>query len=150
MPEQVPQTYANHRRLDPSYHFLLMGLFIVNAVVAVWALIQMFRSQFFDFATLWNVVMAFAFSLLLLKLRLYTLHNQDRLIRLEEQLRMKALLPATLATRALGLKPSQYVALRFASDEELPGLVQQALDEDLNNEQIKKRIKTWRADDFRI
>lgn len=150
MSEKSPQTYANHRRLDPSYHFLLLGLFVVNVVIAVWALIRMFRSQPFDFATLWTVVMAGAFSLLLLKLRLYALHNQDRLIRLEEQLRMKALLPTALATRAMGLNPSQYVALRFASDEELPGLVQQTLDEDLNNEQIKKRIKTWRADDFRI
>lgn len=94
--------------------------------------------------------MAVTFLLFLFKLRLYALHNQDRLIRLEEQLRMKALLPAALASRAMGLKPSQYVALRFASDEELPGLVQQTLDEDLNNEQIKQRIKTWRADDFRI
>ena len=150
MSEQSPQTYANHRRLDPSYHFLLIGLFTVNAVITVWALIRMFKSQHFDFATLWSVVMAFAFSLLLLKLRVYALHNQDRLIRLEEQLRMKALLPAALASRAMGLKPSQYVALRFASDEELPGLVQQTLDEDLNNDQIKQRIKTWRADDFRI
>ena len=150
MSEQVPQTYANHRRLDPSYHFLLLGLFTVNAVITVWALIRMFKSQPFDFATLWSVMMAVAFSLLLLKLRLYALHNQDRLTRLEEQLRMKALLPAALASRAMGLKPSQYVALRFASDEELAGLVQQTLDEDLNNEQIKQRIKTWRADDFRI
>jgi hypothetical protein len=150
MSDNSPQTYATHRRFDPSYHFVLMGLFVVNAVIAAWALIQMFKSQHFDFTTLWNVVMAFAFSFFLLKLRLYALHNQDRLIRLEEQLRMKALLPATLATRAMGLKPSQYVALRFASDEEYPGLVQQTMDEDLNSEQIKKRIKTWRADDFRI
>ena len=150
MSEKLPQTYSNHRRFDPSFHFLLMSLFVVNAVIAVWALIRMFRSQSFDFAVLWSVVMAFAFTLFLLKLRLYALHNQDRLIRLEEQLRMKALLPGTLATRALGLRPSQYVALRFASDEEFPGLVQQALDEDLNSEQIKKRIKTWRADNFRI
>lgn len=150
MPEQAPQTYANHRRLDPSFHFLLSSLFTVNAVISVWALIHMLKSQHFDFAILWTVVMAGAFSLLLLKLRLYALHNQDRLIRLEEQLRMKALLPAALASRAMGLKPSQYVALRFASDEELPGLVQQTLDEDLNNDQIKQRIKTWRADDFRI
>lgn len=150
MSEKTAQTYANHRRFDPSFHFLLMGLFVANAVVAVLALIRMFKSQHFDFATVWNVVMAFAFSFLLLKLRIYALHNQDRLIRLEEQLRMKALLPATLATRALELRPSQYVALRFASDEELPGLVQQTLDENLDNEQIKKRIRTWRADTFRV
>lgn len=150
MSEQAPQTYANHRRLDPSFHFLLFGLLTVNAVVAVLALIRMFRGHAFDFTTLWNVVMAVTFLFVLLKLRLYALHNQDRTIRLEEQLRMKALLPATLATRAMGLKPSQCVALRFASDEELPGLVQQTLDEDLQNEQIKKRITNWRADHFRI
>lgn len=150
MSEKSPQTYANHRRFDPSFHFLLFSLIAANAVVAVLAAIRMFRGPHFDFATLWNVVMALAFGVLLLKVRLYALHNQDRLIRLEEQLRMKALLPATLATRALGLRPSQCVALRFASDEELPGLVQQTLDENLDNEQIKKRIKNWRADDFRV
>jgi hypothetical protein len=150
MSEKSPQTYANHRRLDPAFHFLIFGLFAANAVIAIWALIRMFRNQFCDFTTIWSVVMAVAFLLFLFKLRLYALHNQDRLIRLEEQLRMKALLPATLATRALGLRPSQYVALRFASDEELPGLVQQVLDENLDNEQIKKRIKTWRADTFRV
>ena len=150
MPENSSQTYATHRRLDPSYHFLLFGLFVANAVVAVLAAIRMLRGPHFEFAALWNVVMAFAFSVFLLKLRLYALHNQDRLIRLEEQMRMKALLPATLANRAFGLRPSQYVALRFASDEEYPGLVQQTLDENLDNDQIKKRIKTWRADDFRV
>lgn len=150
MSDKSSQTYANHRRLDPSFHFLLFGLIAANAVVAVLAAIRMLRGPHFDFATLWNVVMALAFSVLLLKVRLYALHNQDRLIRLEEQLRMKTLLPATLATRALGLRPSQYVALRFASDEELPGLVQQTLDENLDNEQIKKRITAWRADTFRV
>jgi len=150
MADTSSQSYANHRRLDPSFHFMLFGLFAVNAVITVLALIRMFRGHTFDFATLWNVVMAITFLLFLFKLRLYALHNQDRLIRLEEQLRMKALLPATLATRAMGLKPSQCVALRFASDEELPGLVQQTLDEDLQNEQIKKRIQNWRADYFRV
>ena len=150
MSDTSSQSYANHRRLDPSFHFMLFGLFAVNAVITVLAVIRMFRGHTFDFATLWNVVMAITFLLFLFKLRLYALHNQDRLIRLEEQLRMKALLPATLATRAMGLKPSQCVALRFASDEELPGLVQQTLDEDLQNEQIKKRITSWRADYFRV
>jgi len=150
MSEKPTQSYSNHRRLDPSFHFLLFGLFAANAVITVMALIRMFRSQHFDFATLWSVVMAVTFLLLLFKVRLYALHNQDRLIRVEEQLRMKALLPATLATRAMSLKPSQCVALRFASDEELPGLVQQTLDEDLQNEQIKKRIQSWRGDYFRV
>ena len=85
------------------------------------------------------------------KVRTYPLRTQDRLIRLEEQLRIKALLPASVATRAVDqLKPGQYVALRFASDEELPGLLQQSLDEDLKPEDIKKRIKTWRPDYLRV
>ena len=150
MPEKSSQTYANHRRLDPAYHFLLFGILAVNVVVAVLAVIRMIKGHYCDYATLWNLVMAAAFILVILKLRMYALHNQDRLIRLEEQLRMKTLLPAALATRAMELKPSQYVALRFASDEELPGLVQQTLDENLENEQIKKRIKTWRPDTFRV
>lgn len=150
MSEKMPQTYANHRRFDPPYHFLLSSILVVNVGITAWALIRMIKGQHFDFATLWNLIMAAAFILLFFKLRLYALRNQDRLIRLEEQLRMKALLPAPLAVRALGLRPAQYVALRFAGDEELSGLVQQTLDEDLGQEDIKKRIKAWRGDHFRV
>ena len=146
MSEKVPQTYANHHRYDPAYHFLLATILAVNLV---WMLILAFRGL--SFVTGWQVVMAFAFLIMFLKMRSYPLSAQDRLIRLEERLRMKALLPATLVTRATEqLKPSQYVALRFASDEELPGLVQQTLDEDLKSEDIKKRITSWRADTFRV
>jgi hypothetical protein len=146
MSDNAPQTYANHHRFDPAYHYLLATILAVNLV---WTIILGFRG--FSFATGWQVVMALGFMILFLKARAYPLRAQDRLIRLEERLRMKALLPATLVTRASEqLKPSQYVALRFASDEELPGLVQQTLDEDLKSEDIKKRITSWRADLFRV
>ncbi len=146
MADNAPQSYASHRRMDPSYHYLLTFLLLALLVVAI---VHAVRAH--DLSSFANLALVIALFITAWKVRTYPLRVQDRLIRLEEQVRIKALLPAVVATRATeNLRPSQYVALRFASDEELPGLLQQTLDEDLKNEDIKKRIKTWRADDFRV
>jgi len=150
MSDAPDQSYASHRRFDPPYHFVLFGLLTVNFVMAVVALVRMLLKAPFDFSVVWNAVMASTLILFALKVRLYALHNQDRLIRLEETLRMQALLPEALRARIPELRISQFVALRFASDEELPGLVAATLDEKLGNEDIKKRIRTWRPDTFRV
>ena len=146
MADNPPQSYASHRRMDPSYHYLLTFLLLALLVLAI---VHAVRAH--DLSSFTNLALVIALFITAWKVRTYPLRVQDRLIRLEEQLRIKALLPAVVATRAAeNLRPSQYVALRFASDEELPGLLQQTLDEDLKSEDIKKRIKTWRADDFRV
>ena len=150
MSESPSQSYASHRRFDPPYHFVLFGLLAANFLLAAWALVRMLIKAPFDFGAVWNAVMAAALILFFLKVRLYALHNQDRLIRLEETLRMQSLLPEALRARIPELRVSQFVALRFASDGELPALVQAALDEKLGNEDIKKRIRTWRPDTFRV
>jgi hypothetical protein len=80
----------------------------------------------------------------------YALKVQDRLIRLEEGLRMARILPEDLKARIPELKPDQCVGLRFASEGELADLVRQALAENLGSEAIKKRIKVWRPDEFRV
>ncbi len=146
MADNAPQTYATHRRMDPSYHYLLTFLLLALLVLAI-----VHAVRIHDLGSFSNLALVIALLITAWKVRTYPLRLQDRLIRLEEQLRIKSLMPAVVATRAAEqLRPSQYVALRFASDEELPGLVQQTLDEDLKSEDIKKRIKTWRADDFRV
>ena len=145
MADNAPQTYATHRRLDPGYHFLLTFLL---AALLILAIVHAVRVPTWDAFT--NLTLVVALFITAWKVRTYPLRVQDRVIRLEERLRIQALLPAVVATRATEhLTPSQYVALRFASDEELPGLLQQTLDEDLKNEDIKKRIKTWRPDNQR-
>jgi hypothetical protein len=83
--------------------------------------------------------------------RINPLKAQDRLIRLEEQLRYQRVLSADLAAQASTLPVGKIVALRFAPDEELPGLVTQVLDGKLNtSKEIKQAIKNWRGDYFRV
>lgn len=145
MGEPTPQTYANHRRLDPVYHFVLFGLLGANFVYSV---VHAYRAH--SRAGWMGFVVAVALLILYLKLRTYALRVQDRVIRLEETFRMRALLPVELQARIGELRPGQFVGLRFASDEELASLVEAALKEDLGGEEIKKRIKSWRPDTFRV
>jgi hypothetical protein len=144
------QTFANHRRLDPAYHFVLFAILLLSLVREIKHVVQMFMQGAFVKGTVFELVLAAAMILLVLKIRLYALHNQDRLIRLEETLRMQAILPEALKPRISELRPGQFVGLRFASDEELAGLVEAALAEKLDGEAIKKRIRTWRPDTFRV
>ena len=145
MPEVRPQSYATHRRFDLWFHVGAMGLltaaFVIACILAV---------RRFDLASVWGVVLSLGLLILMLRVRIYALRVQDRVIRLEETLRMKALMPEAWHVRLRELTPGQFVGLRFASDEELPVLVQQALDEKLSGEAIKKRIRIWRGDTFRV
>ena len=88
--------------------------------------------------------------LLVFKTRVYALKVQDRVIRLEERLRLAALLPAALQPRIGDLSVDQLIGLRFASDAELPGLVEKTLGGNLNRKQIKELIKNWKPDTWRV
>lgn len=139
------QSYASHRRFDPWYHFIgfpLYLLFLVVSAVAYW--------RHPTPVTMGQAVLALFLGILFLKLRLYALTVQDRVIRLEETLRLQRLLPADLQARIPELKRDQFVGLRFASDAEVADRMREALDQGLNGEALKKRIQTWRADHFRV
>jgi len=140
----MSQSYATHRRLDPGYHYVGFGLLLVCIGVAVYGAIRGHAG-----ACTQLVLVAFL-TVLFLKLRMYALRVQDRVIRLEETLRMKALLPEPLQAELHRLAPAQFVALRFASDGELAARVEEAIKESLGNDAIKKRIQVWRADEFRV
>ncbi|MEI7026849.1 DUF6526 family protein [Paenibacillus sp. y28] len=146
-PTGPSQNVDNHKRFDPLYHPLLMpGSFVVFILV----LVYLFTSFSAGENRLLSVILLL-FSLCLLvvvmKLRLYALCLQDRIIRTELQLRYYMLTGGTLPG-SLTLK--QIIALRFASDEELAGLAARAAEEGLAPAQIKKAIRSWQPDHLRV
>ena len=144
MPDK-PQTFANHGRMHPPFHLFLAPVFIINIIVSV---VWLVRAP--GFLTVWNVVMALALIMLLVLVRTYPMKVQDRVIRLEERLRLQALLPEPTRARIPELSVDQLVGLRFASDTELPALVERTLRENLNRKQIKQAIVSWHADEWRV
>jgi hypothetical protein len=145
MAERSPQTLANHVRRDPLFHYFLLPVFAISWIVGVVVLVR--RPCFLHF---WIVVFVTAVIVLGLKARLYALKVQDRVIRLEERLRLAALLPDSLRPQIAKLSESQLIALRFAADEEVPALVERALSANLSPADIKKAVKTWRPDYWRV
>lgn len=141
----TPQNYKNHARFDPLFHFVLACIAIATIVISI-----VYCVHHLCFYSVWLVVLSIAAFLALLKVRLYPLKVQDRVIRLEERLRLQALAPAEWHAQILRLTEDQLIGLRFAADEEVIGLAKQALEEKLNRKQIKERIKNWRADYWRV
>jgi|SRR5579859_655080 len=144
MAGQTGQTYANHTRWDPIYHFFAAPVALINVLVAIWNLIKNP-----SLATGWFVILSLAFVVAVLKLRLYPLKAQDRIIRLEERLRLAQLLQAASRSRIGDLTEAQLVGLRFASDGELGALAEKALG-GMSQKEIKKAVASWRADYFRV
>jgi hypothetical protein len=141
-----PQTYANHTRWHAPFHFFLAPVMLINVIVMV---VQLVRYPGWERG--WWVVVSVALLVLSALVRTNPLRAQDRLIRLEERLRYQQLLPADLALRASALTPGQTVALRFAPDEELEVLVRDVLEGRLSKPvEIKRAIKSWRADTLRV
>jgi hypothetical protein len=140
-----PQTYANHRRLEPLQHFFLTPVFLTMVIVSF---VNWFKHPTLHSASF--ALVAVALLLLTLQVRMYALKVQDRLIRLEESRRMERVLPQELKSRIPELSVKQMVGLRFAVDAELADRVREALDQNLGGEAIKKRIQTWRPDTNRV
>jgi hypothetical protein len=140
-----PQSFTNHGRIHTPFHLVLLPIFFINFVGCV---VWLVRAP--GFFTTWSVVMAIALLVLLMLVRTNPMKVQDRVIRLEERLRLSALLPQPLQARIPELTVDQLVGLRFASDAELPALVDRTLRENLNRKQIKQAIVSWRADDWRV
>ena len=139
------QTYKNHTRIVPMFHFGVLGIFVVYVLWAAFRLREGATGQ-----AVMDLLMAIGLLLLALSARSMVLRVQDRLIRLEMRLRLREVLPADLHGRIPALTPRQLVALRFASDAELPALVREVLAGTLaTSKEIKLRIKDWQADYLR-
>jgi hypothetical protein len=143
--EKKPQTYSNHARFDPPFHFVVLPVVLITTIAII---VRAVREP--SLWSVWLVVVAFAGSVAVLTIRLYALKVQDRVIRLEERLRMMAVLPEATRSRIGELTDAQFIGLRFASDEELLALVKRALDEKLGRKDIKKAVANWRPDYSRV
>ncbi len=145
MSKTAPQNFKNHSRFDPLFHGFLAPVLIANLVIAI---IYLVHHPHFHAA--WLVVLSIAAFVLTFKVRTYSLKVQDRVIRLEERLRLEALAPEEWHRQIYRLTEDQLVGLRFAADEEVVELAKQALEHNLTRKQIKERIKDWRPDHWRV
>ncbi|NQD67616.1 hypothetical protein HP456_17010 [Bacillus haikouensis] len=139
------QNYENHSKIDPVYHYGITLLTVVTLILSIVFFVKNAASQtLLSFIVLFTTI---TFLFIMVKLRLYALQVQDRTIRDEENFRYYRLTGNVLDPE---LTVKQVVALRFAPDEELPGLVERTLTENLSPNDIKKAVQDWRADHHRI
>ena len=138
MSEKAPQSFKNHARIDPPFHFILLTILVVNLVIVL-----CYTYRHLSIFTEWLVILSLGGFILLGKLRSYPMKVQDRVIRLEERLRLQALAPAEWHAQIYRLTEDQLIGLRFASDDEVVELAKLALEQNLNR-------KTWRPDNWRV
>ena len=146
MAEKKAQTYQNHAQLIPLFHYVALPVLLINAL---WALYQL--TQGVGGESIIALAVAVALLLIAFYARVFALAAQDRIIRLEEQLRLRALLPDDLQARINDHTTEQLIGLRFASDGELPALSRKVLDNDIaDRKTIKQLVQSWRPDYQRV
>ena len=139
------QDFKNHMRLLPAYHGLTFLLILAGLIGSIINLLHSDASSHYSAALL--VVVFFILVSLFFYARLFALKAQDRAIRAEENFRYYLLTGKPLDKQ---FRLGQIIALRFASDEELPALAKRAVDEKLSQKDIKMAIRNWRADHHRV
>lgn len=146
MANDKTQSFANHTRFVPPFHFFILPVLLVNVGWSLYSL-----RYGFSFTSIFNVVLAIALLMLGLFARLFALTAQDRIIRLEMRLRMTEVLPPDLRARFPEFNIDQLISLRFASDAELPALARKVLEEKVSKRKtIKQMIQNWQGDYLRV
>jgi hypothetical protein len=146
MPTQ--QNLKNHGRFDPPFHFFILPMLLLNLIFSIYVTIRHWPEHWA--LHLWWIAMSVVFFVMAGRSRNRALVVQDRVIRLEERLRLQALLPAEDRSHIDELSVKQLIALRFASDAELPALVRRTLTQNLEPKAIKQSIVNWRGDYHRV
>ena len=142
------QSYKNHARWDPPFHFFVLPMLLLNFAFSIYSTIHHWPND--PRLHIWWIVMAIVLFMMAGLGRGAALRAQDRIIRLEERLRLHALLPAADRAHIDELTVPQLIALRFASDAELPELAHQALTKNMEPKAIKQAIVNWRPDHHRV
>ena len=141
------QSFANHTKWAPWFHFFILPALLLNFGQSMYLWIH----WGFPFHGLVGVITAFALIALALQARVFSLTVQNRVIRLEERLRLERLLPSDLKPRIGDFSARQLIALRFASDAELPELARKVLVDNITDgKAIKQMVQNWRADYLRV
>jgi hypothetical protein len=136
------QNLENHAKFVPGYHIVAFGILAINFFWCAYTAIHAFSAQ-----AIVSLLLSVAFLLLFFYARIFALRVQDRVIRLEMQLRLQQILPADLRARIPEFEVAQLIALRFASDQELGELARKVLDEKIRDRKaIKKMVKNWQPD----
>jgi hypothetical protein len=145
MPDKT-QTLASHARYIPAFHFFALPVLLINVFVVGY---QFARDP--RLVNGWALLVAVALAVGIAWSRFMPLRAQDRIIRLEERTRLERVLPTDLRGRIGELTERQLIAIRFAPDEEVPDLTRRTLNGELKTPgDIKRAIRTWRADHFRV
>lgn len=145
MAEQPSQNFQNHARYVPAYHFVAAPILLINLIWSLYKIVTDFSGD-----RVISLLVAFAIFVMWFYARVFPLAVQDRVIRLEMTLRMEKLLPSDLRPRIKDFSLGQLIALRFAGDEELPGLAKTVLQQNIaSRAEIKKLIKNWTPDYLR-
>ena len=145
MAQATPQSFANHTRIIPAYHMGAFGPLAINFLWSAYRVVSNFSAD-----AVVALLVAVALLLIFFHARIFALTVQDRVIRLEMRLRLEKLLPADLQPRISEFTVSQLVALRFASDQEIPTLARKVLSENITDRKaIKQMIQKWNPDYLR-
>lgn len=140
------QNFGNHTRFVPGFHFVTLPLVLAYAG---WAIYRAMTQR--DATTYFELVGALALVGTSLFARTFALQAQNRVIRLEEQMRLTRILPADLQASIPSINPAHLIAIRFASDAEVPALVRQVIaNPAMKSNDIKSQITSWRADNYRV
>jgi len=139
------QNNKNHARWDPWYHFFLSPMMLLNVVY--WGM-RLVREP--DLSVAWGFIVSCGLVVAVLKLRLNALRVQDRLIRLEEQTRVRRIVGNGDSSWVDAVSVEQWIGLRFASDGEVVALAKRALEEKMERKEIKEAIREWRPDEYRV
>ena len=140
-----PQSLKNHVKFDPLWHFFLAPVAILMVIATI---VQLIRSPGWESGA--HVIVALWAFGATVRIRTYALKVQDRVIRLEERVRLKELFPPSMQSSIEQFTEAQLIGLRFASDAEVPELAQKALAGNWDRKQIKEAIRNWRADYWRV
>jgi hypothetical protein len=137
------QSFQSHGKWVPPFHFFVLPVLLINFGFSIYWCVKMW----FSISGVLSLIVAAALFVGMVMVRVMTMKVQDRVIRIEERIRFERVLPADMHARIGEFTIDQLVALRFASNAELPELARKVLEEKLNDRKtIKQMIKTWRPD----